>query len=228
MFLSYDLGRRGVGLLGLGVAVVIQSVSLHGLSLWGTFFLDVLGALLADGESGEPLAHVDGALKSLALGDTGEEASGKCVTGTSGVANVVLVDLVDGESLDVVLALDGDDGRLGALSDDGNTLALLVLLGKVGEVLGDGGDVGGLEVVGLGVGGGLGLVTDDVVPVRRGLVKLVLEELGNEGSVEGESEGLMTVSIMIKYFAVKKVQTLFFAAASSARAMMAGTQTVRW
>jgi hypothetical protein len=72
---------------------------------------------------------------------------------------------VDGEGLDAVLALDGDDGRLGALSDDGNTLTLLVLLGKVGEVLGDGRDVGGLEVVRLGVGGGLGLVADNVVPV---------------------------------------------------------------
>ena len=158
--------------------------------------MDVLRALLADGESGEPLAHVDGALKSLTLGDTGEEASGEGVTGTGGVGNVGLVDLVDGESLDVVLALDGDDGRLGALSDDGNTLALLVLLGKVGEVLGDGGNVGGLEVVRLGVGGSLGLVTDDVVPVGSGLVELLLEELGNEGSVQGESEGLYMVSFV--------------------------------
>lgn len=223
-----DLRRRGVGLLGLRVAGVAQSVFLHGLSIWQNCFLDVLGALLADGESGEPLAHVNGALKSLALGDTGEETSGEGVTGTSGVANVGLVDLVDGESLDVVLALDGDDGRLSALSDDGNTLALLVLLGKVGEVLGDGRDVGGLEVVGLGVGGGLGLVADNVVPVGRGLVELVLEELANERSVQGESEGLRVVSMMSWCFAVENMQTLFFAAASSARAMMAGTQTVRW
>ena len=135
----YDLRRRGVGLLGFGVAGVVQSVFSRRLSIWEICSLDVLRALLADGESGEPLAHVDGALKSLTLGDTGEEASGEGVTGTGGVGNVGLVDLVDGESLDVVLALDGDDGRLSALSDDGNTLALLVLLGKVGEVLGDGG-----------------------------------------------------------------------------------------
>lgn len=57
-------------------------------------------------------------------------------------------------------------------------------------MLSDGGDVGGLEVVRLGVGGSLGLVADDVVPVGSGLVELVLEELGNEGCVEGESEGL--------------------------------------
>lgn len=103
---------------------------------------------------------------------------------------------MDGEALDIVLALDGNDGGLGTLGDDGNTLALGVLLGKVGQVLGDGGDVGGLQVVRLGVGGGLGLVADDVVPVGRSLVELLLEELGNEGSVEGKSEGLDNVSIV--------------------------------
>jgi len=187
---SRDLRRWGVGLLGVGVAGVAQSVLRVGLGS----FLDLLRTLLADGESGEPLAHVDGALKSLTLGNTGEEASGEGVTGTSGVGDVRLVDLVDGERLDVVLALDGNDSRLGTLSDDCNALALLVLLGEVGEVLGNGRDVGGLEVVGLGVGGGLSLVANNVVPVRRSLVKLLLEELGNEGSVQGEREGLRLVS----------------------------------
>ena len=167
-------------------------------------FLDVPGALLTDGQSGKPLAHVDGALERLALGNTGEEASGEGVTGTSGVGDLGLVDLVNGESLDLILSLDGNNGGLGTLGDDGNTLALLVLLGKVGEVLSDGGDVGGLEVVGLGVGGGLGLVADNVVPVRGGLVELVLEELANERSVQGETEGLIVVSILTKCFAVQK------------------------
>jgi len=103
---------------------------------------------------------------------------------------------VNGERLDVVLALNGNNGGLGALGDDGNTLALLVLLGKVGEVLGDGGNVGGLQVVRLGVGGGLGLVADNVVPVGSGLVELLLEELRNERCVQGESEGLCMVSIV--------------------------------
>ena len=157
--------------------------------------MGVPGTLLTDGKSGEPLAHVDGALERLALGNTGEEASGEGVTGTSGVGNLGLVDLVDREGLDLVLALDRNNGGLGTLGDDGNTLALLVLLGKVGEVLSDGGDVGGLEVVGLGVGGSLGLVADDVVPVGSGLVELLLEELGNERCVQGESERLFMVSI---------------------------------
>jgi hypothetical protein len=67
-------------------------------------------------------------------------------------------------------------------------------------VLSDGRDVGGLQVVRLGVGGGLGLVADDVVPVGRSLVELLLEELGNEGCVKGESEGLYVVSIVACVF----------------------------
>ena len=66
-------------------------------------------------------------------------------------------------------------------------------------MLGDGGDVGGLEVVRLGVGGGLSLVADDVVPVGSGLVKLLLEELGNERCVQGKGEGLFVVSVVIPY-----------------------------
>jgi hypothetical protein len=104
---------------------------------------------------------------------------------------------VDREGFDLVLALDGNDGRLGTLSNDGDTLTLLVLLGKVREVLGDGGDVSSLQVVGLGVCGGLGLVADDVVPVGSGLVELLLEELRNERCVKRKGEGLYMVSIVV-------------------------------
>ena len=156
---------------------------------------NIRGTQLLDAQLGQPRAHIDTLLDALALGKTSKEAASEGVTGTSGVGDLGLVDLVDGESLDPILALDGNNGGLSTLGDDGNTLALLVLLGKVGEVLGDGGNVGGLQVVGLGVGGSLGLVTDDVVPVRSGLVELLLEELGNEGSVQGEGERLSVVSI---------------------------------
>lgn len=91
----------------------------------------------------------------------------------------------------LVLALDGDDGGLGALGDDDGALALLVGLGQVGEVLCDGGNVLCVEVVRLGVGEGLGLVADDVVPVRGGLVEGVLEELGDEGGREREHKDLV-------------------------------------
>lgn len=98
---------------------------------------------------------------------------------------------MDGERLDLVVALDSNDGGLGALGDDDGTLALGVLLGEVGHVLGDGGDVLGVEVVGGSEGASLGLVTDNVVPVGGGLVELVLEELADEGSGQREHEGLV-------------------------------------
>lgn len=89
---------------------------------------------------------------------------------------------MDGVLLNLVLALHGDDGGVRALGDDGDAGALGVLLGQVGEGLGDGGDVlrNAGEVVGLGVGGGLGLVADYVVPVGRRGVQRVLEELSDE------------------------------------------------
>lgn len=97
------------------------------------------------------------------------------------------------ELLDLVLALDGDDGGAGALGDDGDAGLLGVLLGQVGEGLGDSGDVLGdvSQVVGVGVGGGLGLVADDVVPVRGGGVEGVLEELGDKRGREVDDEGLV-------------------------------------
>lgn len=105
---------------------------------------------------------------------------------------------MDGERADVVLALDSDDGRLGALRDDGHALALRVLLRQIGQVLGDGGDVVGVEVVRVGVGHCLRLVAHDVVPVRGRLVEGVLEELGDEGGVEGEGEDLVATSMSIQ------------------------------
>ena len=89
-----------------------------------------------------------------------------------------------GVLLDGSLALDSDDGGLGALSHDGNALALGVLLGEVRERKGDFLDVRGAETVRLGVGGGLGLVADDVVPVGRAGIQGLLEELRDERSRE--------------------------------------------
>lgn len=54
---------------------------------------------------------------------------------------------MDGEGLDVVFALYGDQSGVGSLSDDGNTLALLVFLGQVGEVLDNGWNVMSVKVV---------------------------------------------------------------------------------
>src|SRR4051794_39657441 len=63
------------------------------------------GTVLLDAELGQPLAHVDAGLEALTLGDTGEEPTGEGVTGTVGVGDLGVVDGVDGELLDLVLAL---------------------------------------------------------------------------------------------------------------------------
>lgn len=98
---------------------------------------------------------------------------------------------MDGDLLDLGLALGGEERGLGALGDDDDALALRVLLGEVGDVARDVlGGVGG-ERVRLGVRGRLGLVADDVVAVGDRGVQDVLEELGDEGSREVQDEGLV-------------------------------------
>lgn len=96
-----------------------------------------------------------------------------------------------GEFPYVSLALDGDDGGVRALGDDDGSLPGRILLGQVGDVAGDVGDVVGVEGVGVGVGAGLGLVADEVVPVGGRLVERVLEELRDEGGAEAEGEDLV-------------------------------------
>jgi hypothetical protein len=126
---------------------------------------------LLDAQTSEPLAHVDAGLKRLALEDTSQETTGEGVTSTVGVVDLLRLNGVDGELLDVVLTLDSNQCRVGALGDDGDSLSLLVLLREVGKMLGN---VLGLlagEIVGLGVSGGLGLIANDVVPVRGARMK---------------------------------------------------------
>ena len=93
------------------------------------------------------MTHVDGAIDILALSHTGEEAGGECITGAGGVDNLFGIDLVDWVALDRVFTLDGDDGRVRALGDDGDALAPVVLLGQVCQMFRDGLDVVRLEVV---------------------------------------------------------------------------------
>ena len=136
-------------------------------------------------------------LKRLALDEASDEAAGKGVAGAVGVVDLGRVDGVDGVLAHVVVALHRDDGRVGALGDDGDALALPVDLGQVGEALGNLPDVLCLvPAVGLGVGGGLGLVADDDVPVGRARVERLLEELADEGGREGEDELLVVLGCL--------------------------------
>lgn len=134
---------------------------------------------------------MNGLLEALALHDAGTQAAGERVTGAVGVVDELLGDGVDGVLLDLVLALGGHDGGLGALRHDGHALALLVLLGQVRHQLGDLLDVPGAVALGLGPGRGLGLVADHVVPVGGAGVEGLLEELRDEGRGEGEDEDLV-------------------------------------
>jgi hypothetical protein len=103
-----------------------------------------------------------------------------------------------------------------------------VLLGHGGELLGDLSNVGQTPAVVLRVGQSLGFVADQVVDVGDDFVELVLEELGDERGGEGEDEGLYNQPSFRDCERAKDCPTLLFAAASPARARIAGTETVRW
>lgn len=120
---------------------------------------------------------------------------------TVGVVNGFLGDLADLELLHLDgtgSRADGDNGRESALGDNGNTGTLGVLLGELSELLSDLGDILGAPLVALGVGNSLSLVTEGVVGVGQDAIQLVLEELGNERSRDGEHEGLMRIEGLAK------------------------------
>lgn len=91
----------------------------------------------------------------------------------------------------------GSDGRQSALGDDSDPWAAVVLLGQGSQLLRDLDDVGGSPAMRLGVGDGLSLVTDEVVGVRHDTVELLLEELRDKWSGEGEHKDLY-FSIVIR------------------------------
>lgn len=153
--------------------------------------LRVRGTQLLDAELGEPLAHVDGLLERLALDDTGDETTGKGITGTVGVVDLVFGDCVHGDFLDIdvaaVLCADGNGG-VGALGDDDGPWSVGVLLGQAGNLLRNFLDILGLVTVGFGECGGFGLVANENVDVWQNLVERVLEELRNEGRGKVENK----------------------------------------
>lgn len=146
---------------------------------------------LLNAQASEPLAPVDGVGEGVTINNTGAETAGKSITGTVGVVDLLLGKRVNRVLLNLILTLDGNNGGLGTLGDYGNTLALSVNLGEVSESLGNLLNISQAKLVRLGVGSGLGLVANHVVPVRGRSIKGLLEELRDEGSREGEDEGLV-------------------------------------
>ena len=97
---------------------------------------------------------------------------------------------------DLTALLSGDsDCRIGALCEDNSPGPLSVLLGAVGNSLGDLLDILGLDVVRLSECGGLSLVTNKDVDVREDLVEGVLEELRNERSRQVKNKRLDDISL---------------------------------
>ena len=106
-------------------------------------------------------------------------------------APVVSADCVHVDALDTVFALNGNHGGLGALRDNGDPLSLRVLLRQIGEVLCNGWDIVGVQIVRVSIRHGFGFVANDVVPIRRRLVEWILEELRNERRRERQGEGFV-------------------------------------
>lgn len=165
-----------------------------------------------DAQLREPLAEVDALFKGLALHNSGDETTGKSITrarivryvqrsqleylpSTVGVVNGVLRNFVHRELLDFDFTAGGNgsgDGGQSALGHNGNSRAVGVLLGQLSQLLRNLDNVGGAPFVALGVSNSLCLVAERVVGVGEDTVKLVLEELGNEGSGERKHKDLIS------------------------------------
>lgn len=116
---------------------------------------------------------------------------------TVGVVDLLLADGMDRDLLDICFtALLCGDGNCGisTLCEDDSPGPLCVLLGAVGDDLGDLLDVFGVDVVRLSKRNSLGLVADENVDVGKDLIERVLEELSDEGSGQVEDERLHSVS----------------------------------
>lgn len=138
----------------------------------------------------KPRAHVYASLDAFTLHHAGEETTGKCITSTRGVDDLVLANSVHGERLHLVLTLDSDHSWLRALGNDSNSLSLRVLLWQVGQSLGNGRDVVCVKIVRVSVRDSLSLIANHIVPVLCGLIKRVLEELRDERCRERQDERL--------------------------------------
>lgn len=102
---------------------------------------------------------------------------------------------MDGDLLDIdlVASSNGNCG-VGALREDHSPGPLCVLLGAVGNDLGNLLDVLGVEVVRFSESSSLGLVTNEDVDIGENLIERVLEKLCDKGSGQVEDERLVCIS----------------------------------
>jgi hypothetical protein len=145
-----------------------------------------------DAQLCQPLTLVNSLGKGHTGNEAGSEACSEGITGTSRIIDLARLDGMDFVLLGL-LAIDHNDGGQGALGDDSGPFPLVVCLGQSSEVLGNLLDILGLQPVALGIGQSLGLVPDNVVPVRGAGVERVLEELRDERRRQGEHKDLVVL-----------------------------------
>jgi len=145
-------------------------------------------AKLLNAQLRQPLSHCHTSLQRLALHHTGQETTSKRIASAIGITNALALNRQHREDTHIRLALRSHQRRLRALRDDSDAAAQCVGLWQVGQVARNGGQVGGVEGMGLRVGECLGFVANDVVPEGGACVHGVFEELRDEWRREGEGE----------------------------------------
>src|SRR5690606_9360559 len=134
---------------------------------------------LTDTPRSEPLANVDSLINGLASDKSTNKTTGKGITSSVGVDNLRSSQDADWVSLDGWFARGSgnDNGWLSSLSNDDDTLALVVDLWKLSNRLGDLSNVLGSEIVGLSVGKSFRLVANEEISIWEDRSQLLLEEL---------------------------------------------------
>lgn len=152
---------------------------------------------LLNAQTSQPLAHVDSLVKGVTINNASAETASKSITSTVGVVDELLGELVNRVLLDLILTLNGNNGRLGTLSDDSHTLPLGVDLGQVGERLGDLLDIRQTKPMALRVRSRLALITNDIIPIRRRGIERLLEELADERGGQAQDERLVLLGRLL-------------------------------
>lgn len=131
-------------------------------------------------------------VQRLARDERPEESSRKRVPSAVRVHDALARERLHGELLRAVRIISRNEDRgFRALGEDDHTRAGGIRLGRKGEGLGDGFEIGLVrQTDGTGPCLGFGFVADDDVAVRDDLLELCTEELGDEGRRDVKREDL--------------------------------------